>query len=152
LNSTTMRQQYSYKVPSELLESHECEALVITCMDFRFHQTTSKFVRDKLSIESFDLITVPGVCKGVAEKNELGEYISSVIALSGKLHKIKTVIFVHHSTCGAYGISDSNKEIEVQTEDLKKADAVLGDIFPDLSFQLFFAQKGDGEINYISVE
>jgi len=143
LNSTTMRQQYSYKVSSKLLESHECEALVITCMDFRFHEKTVQFIRDSLGITTFDLLTSPGAAKTVN---------SDVVGLSKKLHGIKRVVIVNHATCGAYGISDPQEDLETQSKDLKKADAVLGDIFPDLSFQLFFAQKGDGEINYISVE
>lgn len=49
-------------------------------------------------------------------------------------------------------ISDPQKELAIQTEDLKKTDAILGDLFPDLSLQLFFAKKGNGEINYIPVQ
>ena len=142
MNSTTMRQQYSYKARRELLESHECEALVITCMDFRFHETTMKFIHDGLGIDTFDLATAPGACKLIN---------SDIVALSKKLHNIKQVIIVNHATCGAYGIKDPVKELEIQSQDLKKADAILGDLFPDLSIKLFFAQKGTSEINYLRI-
>lgn len=142
MNSTTMRQQYSYRVPSELLSSHECEALVITCMDFRFHETTAKFIHQGLGIDTFDLATAPGGCKIIN---------SDIAALSKRLHNIKQLIIVNHETCGAYGIKDLAHELEVQSRDLKKADAIFGDLFPDLSIKLFFAQKGNGEINYIEI-
>ena len=126
------------KISNELLGAHECAALLITCIDFRFHEAAKKFARDELSVPTFDMLTVPGGCKGVAEKNDLGKYVSDVIALSQQLHKIKKVILINHSTCGAYGIPDSKQELPTQTEDLKKADTLLGDLFPNLSFQLFF--------------
>ena len=137
-----MRQQYSYRASQELLESHECEALVITCIDFRFHETTAKFIHEGLGIDTFDLVTTPGACKTIN---------SDIVALSKRLHNIKQVIIVNHATCGAYGIKDPSQELEAQSLDLKKADVILGDLFPDLSIKLFFAEKGAGEINYIEI-
>lgn len=143
---------YTIKVPNKLLGAHECEALVVTCIDFRFHEAAREFVRSQLGVTTFDLLTVPGACRGVAEKNDLGKYIADAIALAYRLHKIKKVIIINHGTCGAYGIQDQKRELATQIEDLKKADAILGDLFPDLSFQLFFAQKRDGEIVYLPIE
>ncbi len=144
---------YTIKVPNELLGAHECEALVLTCMDFRFREATQQFVKEGLGIERFDgPISVPGVCKGIAEKNGIVmDFVKFIIETAIRVHRIKKVIIVHHAECGAYGISDKEKEFRQETDDEKKGDAILGDLFPDLSFQLFFAQKGDGEITYIEV-
>jgi carbonic anhydrase len=138
-----MLQQYSYKAPKELLESHECEALVITCMDFRFHETTSKFIREGLKISTFDLATSPGACKKLNP---------DIISLSKKLHNIKQVIIVNHATCGAYAIKHPDAELEAQSQDLKKADAILGDLFPDLSIRLFFAKRDVDKVTYQEIK
>lgn len=145
---------YTVKVPNELLRAHECEVLVLTCMDFRFREATHKFVEESLHIKQFDgPVSIPGACKGLAERNALvTEFAKLAIETAIKVHNIKKVIIVHHAECGAYGISDPDVEFRKQIEDEKKGDAILRDLFPDLSFQLFFARKGDGEIIYTPVE
>lgn len=145
---------YTVKVPNELLDAHECEALVLTCMDFRFWEATLiHFVKENLGVQRFDVANIPGVSRGVAERNEmLANFTKYVIQLAVEKHHIKKVILIHHATCGAYGISDAEQELKTQTEDLKKADAILGDLFPKLSFSLFFAQRRNGEIIYMPVE
>lgn len=140
------------ETPRELLEAHECEALVITCMDFRFIAATYKFVRDELRIPTFDFITVPGASKGVAEQNKYGQYEFDVTALSQRLHKIGKVILVNHATCGAYGIKNPAQEQERQSMDLKNAKALFEKTFPGILVRAFFAQKGDEEIIYMPVE
>jgi len=61
---------HTIKVPKELLSAHECGALVLTCMDFRFREATQQFVKDALGIEQFDgPISIPGTCKGLAEED-----------------------------------------------------------------------------------
>ena len=140
------------ETPRELLEAHECEALVITCMDFRFVAATYKFVRDELRIPTFDFITVPGASKGVAEQNKYGQYEFDVTALSQGLHKIGQVILVNHATCGAYGIPDLEQEAKRQEQDLRSAKAMFEEKFPGVTVQLFFAKKGDGVIIYLPVE
>jgi carbonic anhydrase len=137
---------------NELLEAHECEALVITCMDFRFIAATYRFVHDELAIPTFDFVTVPGAAKGVAEKNQYGQYEFDVTALSQKLHKIGKVIIVNHATCGAYGIENPEQERERQTSDLKNAKALFEKTFPGVSVRAFFAQKGNGGITYLPVQ
>lgn len=144
---------YVVKVPKELLLTHECEALVLTCMDFRFREATQKFVKEGLGIERFDgPISIPGALKGLADDNSVvSEFAKFTIETAVRIHHIKKVVIAHHAECGAYGIEDPEKELRIQTDNLKKADAILGDLFPNLSFQLFFAQKGDGEIIYQAV-
>lgn len=144
---------HTVKTPDELLNSHECDTLLFDCIDYRYREATQQFVKESLGIAQFDgPISIPGVCKGIAEGNNMiTEFIKYVIATAIKVHNIKRVIIVHHATCGAYGIDDADVELQKQIEDLKKGDAILGDLFPDLSFQLFFAKKGEGEIIYTPI-
>jgi carbonic anhydrase len=133
---------------NELLEARECEALVITCMDFRFHAATTAFVRDELNVPTFDLCTIPGAAKGIAEENR---YVLNVPALAKVLHKVGSIILVNHARCGAYDISDPKQELEVQSRDLRNAKIILQNTFPDTPVRLFFAQIGDNEVTYIPV-
>ena len=144
---------YTVKVSNALLEAHECETLVLTCMDFRFREATQQFVKEGLGVQQFDgPISIPGVCKGIAEANGIvTDFTKFVIETAIKVHHIKKVLIIHHAQCGAYGISNEDVEFQKQTEDEKKGDAILGDLYPDLSFQIFFARKGDGEVIYVPV-
>lgn len=144
---------HTVEISDELLNSHECDTLVFGCMDYRYRAATQQFVKEGLGIKQFDgPISIPGACKGIAEGNNMiTEFIKYVITTAIKVHHIKKVIIVHHATCGAYGIPDIDTEFQKQTEDAKKGDAILSDLFPDLSFQIFFAKKGEGEIIYIPI-
>jgi carbonic anhydrase len=144
--------QTKISVPYNLLESHSCEALVVTCMDFRFYQATVEAVKKMLRIKTFDLLTVPGSCLGVAQINNTGEYILETTGLSKKLHSIKAIIFVNHSTCGAYGIADAEKELSRQSEDLRIAKGIVNNSYPDLKIFTFFASAQSGSIKFIPIE
>ncbi|MBI1888540.1 MAG: hypothetical protein HYS15_01205 [Candidatus Spechtbacteria bacterium] len=137
------------ETPNKLLQAHECEALVITCMDFRFVAATYAFIRDELHIPTFDLFAIPGAAKGIAEKNQ---YVLHVPTLAKALHRIGSIILVNHERCGAYGISDPKQELEAHNRDLRKAKSILQNVFPDTPVQLFFAQIGDREVTYLAVE
>ncbi|MFY9457808.1 MAG: carbonic anhydrase [Candidatus Spechtbacterales bacterium] len=145
---------HTVKVPNELLNAHECEALALTCMDFRFREATQQFVREGLGIKQFDgPISIPGACKGLADADSVVyEFAKFAIGTAIRVHHIKKVVIIHHAECGAYGIPNPEEEFQKETEDEKKGDAILGDLFPDLSFQMFFAKRGDGEIIYLPVE
>lgn len=142
---------YTVKVPNELLEAHECDALVIRCMDFRYRGPSMEFLRDQFDI-TYDLVTIPGAYKGLADRDPvLSDFTKRVVEVSLELHHIKEVIAIHHATCGAYGIPDAKEEFERQCKDIKRAMEILSDSFPALSFQSFFAKKGDGEVIYVPV-
>ena len=145
---------HTVKVPDELLNAHECEALVLTCMDFRFREATQQFVKEGLGINQFDgPISIPGVCKGIAEANAIvTDFTKFAIETALKVHHIKKVLIIHHAECGAYGISDRDVEFQKETEDERKGNAILNGLYPDLSFRMFFAKKGDGEITYLPVQ
>lgn len=150
---------YIAKVPNKLLETHECEALVLTCIDFRFWEASLiKFARDSkenggLGFKHLDPLIVPGVCKGFAESNKVvTDFANFVIQLALEKHHIRKVAVIHHANCGAYGIEDVAAEFETQCVNLRKGAEILSRTFPSLSFSLYFAKKGDGEVIYVPVE
>lgn len=134
--------------------SHVCEAVVLHCIDFRFHSFIRKFLVEKLNLQDkFDLVSVAGAVKDIVrdERNVPKESILKQIEIAKRLHQIKRVILINHQNCGAYGPSlesGSEHEFETHSNDLKKArDFVLKE-FPDLSVSLYFA-KLNGEIEEI---
>jgi len=128
------------------MNTHGCEALVISCIDFRFQTTIREWlVRNGLSNE-YDLFAKPGASKGADES------LLENIGLSKKLHDIKMVIIIHHQNCGAYGpalISGSPEELETHITELNKAESLIKARFSDLQVQKYFA-KLDGTMERVS--
>ncbi len=142
-------------VPSNLLDAHRCQAIVITCMDFRFWEATFVgFAKKHLGIETFDVLIAPGCTKFLIDNREpFKDYLLHGIALSVELHHPQQLILVHHSTCGAYGIPDAQKESTKQCADLLAARTILREHFSGLQTHLFFANaKSENEITYEEVE
>ena len=55
------------KIPFKFKDVHHCEAVVLTCIDFRFWRETLEFVEKKLGIETFDFPSLPGAAKAINE-------------------------------------------------------------------------------------
>lgn len=113
------------------------EALVLTCIDFRFHEKLKQALA-KLKIKNYDLMALAGGAKNLAspKKSEYQKTVLDNIKLAADLHKIKKVILVNHIDCGAYGGSNSHKnlreEIAFHKSELKKADELVKSAFPNL--------------------
>jgi len=104
---------------------HSCEAVVLSCIDFRFWRETADFVENKLGIKSFDFPSLPGSAKAINECSE-GDVSSSCIGVPCDLHHVKKIVIVNHQDCGAYGGSakfngDEKAEQKFHEEELKKA-------------------------------
>lgn len=89
------------KYPFEFKNVHDCEAVVLGCIDFRFWEAMISFAKNELEIKSFDLATVAGGAKEIVEHNELIDGLEINIPVS--LHHVGKVVVVNHSDCGAYG-------------------------------------------------
>ncbi len=133
---------------------HQCQSLVITCIDFRFRSSVRKWLLEKEKLDGdFDLVSVAGACKDLAE-DESGparNYILNQVLLSKKLHHIKEVILINHENCGAYGdsvVSGSEEEIKVHRRDLEKAKSLICQASPDLTVRSCFV-KLDGVVSEI---
>lgn len=91
--------------------AHLCDAIVISCIDFRFQ----KFIRDWLDKElknkTFDYVGFAGATKDL-------KTIMEQIDISVRLHSIKEVYLIHHEDCGAYGKEGTPKR---HSKDLKLA-------------------------------
>lgn len=124
--------------------SHTCDALLLTCMDFRLHPQLAEMLRRDYNI-SFDQFTAAGAIKNSVspEKKEDADFVLRQIEKSIKLHQIKKIILVNHTDCGAYGGSKAFEsptiELARHKEDLNKASKIVRENFPQLEIDCFVA-------------
>lgn len=125
-------------------KGHKCEAVLVSCIDFRFHRSLVNYVRYQMQVPSFDLVCLAGSAKGLASPEHVGEkeIILRNIGISARLHKIKRVILTNHRDCGAYGGSkrfkSKKEELEFHQKELAKARVVVEEEFPNLDIETIF--------------
>jgi len=140
-----------FKIPFKFKGIHNCEAVLITCMDFRFWGAVTKFVKRELKIKRFDLPDLPGASKAVNDATE-GSMAWRAIDVACDLHHVKKIIIVDHADCGAYGgVAKFNGDIEVEhkfhVEELKKAREKLEERYPKKEILTYYAKLVDGGEN-----
>lgn len=124
-------------------QQHTCEAVVVHCIDFRFQQAMNGYF-DKQFLGAYDLISVVGGVKGLAEKEAEESFLLKQIQVSCDLHHPKNIILIQHEDCGAYGGSkafeDSKAETAFQKEQLDQAEDLLRRQFPNCDIQKYFVR------------
>ena len=133
--------------------SHTCSSALIRCIDFRLTSAIDKWMVEKGIMDDCDVISVAGIGKAIAENPESADakYILNQIALSKKLHDIKTLYLVHHTDCGAYGghaaFDGLESEKQCYSEDMKKAHEVISAQVPEIEINHMLADiRDDGKI------
>lgn len=130
---------------------HNCEAVVLTCIDFRFWKAITEFAENELGIQSFDFPSVPGAAKAINECADNADLAMQCVNVPCNLHHAEKIVIVNHQDCGAYGGSgkfngDSRAEQEFHEEELKKAKKRIMEIYPDKEVITAFAKiSGDKE-------
>lgn len=130
--------------PFKFKNVHECEAVVLTCIDFRFWKETVEFVELELGIKNFDFPSLPGSAKAINECAENDVSISCIDVPCG-LHHAKKIVIVNHEDCGAYGGSgkfggNSEEEQKFHEGELKKAKEKILAKYPDKEVVLVYAR------------
>jgi len=108
--------------------AHQCDALVVVCIDFRFQKFIRVWTDKKLKDNTFDLVALAGATKDL-------KTILKQVDISVRLHHIKRVYLIHHEDCGAYGKEGTK---ERHTRDLKKAKEKILAKYPKLKVETFF--------------
>jgi carbonic anhydrase len=130
---------------------HHCEAVVLSCIDFRFWRETIKFIEEKFKIKDFDFPSLPGAAKAINES--AGSDISfQCISVPVELHQAQKIIIINHEDCGAYGGSgkfggDSIAEQKFHEKELKKAKKKILEKYPDREVILIYAKLADAKEN-----
>jgi len=143
--------------PFKYKGTHHCEAGVLTCIDFRFWEVVTEFVKNELKIESFDFPSLPGSTKPVNEVWDI-KVIKDCVAVSVDLHQIKKFLIFDHQDCGAYGGSgkfpNQEEEREFHNEKLREAKTVINQDFPELEVLLYYIKLNEEqtEVEFVKVD
>lgn len=120
-------------------QTHTCDALVITCIDFRFQRVINKWLKANFGDYVYDRVALGG---GVYDFYA----ILKQVEISDRLHQIKKVLLMNHEDCGAYGPSGT---YERHTADLKQAESVIEKLYPHLDVEAYYIHL-DGAVEEIS--
>ena len=117
---------------------HTCDALIISCIDFRFQKYIHKWLDKTMAKKTYDYVGYAGASKDL-------ETIMKQLAISVRLHHIKQVVIMHHEDCGAYG-KESTHDNHVR--DLKKTKRSILKVYPKLQADLYYLHL-DGEFEQV---
>lgn len=121
------------------MNSHTCQAIIITCIDFRFQKYIDKWIKNNFRPGTFDRVAWAGGIKDL-------DAVMGQIDISRCLHHINSVYLINHEDCGAYGQSSTPQK---HAEDLKKAENQIKNQYPDLAVATYYLHL-DGTFEPIS--
>lgn len=117
------------------MSDHACEAVIVTCIDFRFQEYINNWISQNFAPKTFDRVAIAG---GVFDL----DYVLKQVEISKRLHHIKKVILINHEDCGAYGEAGTP---EKHAEDLKNAASKIRSQYTDLEIEIYYLQL-DGNL------
>jgi len=140
------------KLPFKFKNIHSCEAVVLTCIDFRFWRETLRYVENELGIKSFDFPSLPGAAKAINDCLSETDLAMQCVSVPCDLHHAKKLVIVNHQDCGAYGGSkvfngDETLEQKFHEEELKKAKSKILKKYSELEVILVYARLADAGEN-----
>ncbi len=119
--------------------THTCDAVVITCIDFRFQTFIEAWIQKNVGPNTYDRVSWAGGVIDLAG-------ILKQIEISTRLHHTKKAILMNHEDCGAYGESGTAQK---HREDLLEAKKQILSAHPDLTVDLYYVHL-DGTFELIS--
>ena len=119
--------------------SHTCDAIIVSCIDFRFQKYIRNWLDTNFKDKTFDYVGFAGATKDLPT-------VLKQIEISVKLHNIKEAVLIHHEECGAYGSESTPKR---HAFDLKKAKNEILKKYPHLKVSLYYLHL-NGEFEEIS--
>lgn len=121
------------------MNNHGCEAIVITCIDYRFQEYIHNWLEEHFQPKTYDRGAFVGAAKSL-------KTILEQIGVAKRLHHIKKAVLINHEDCGVYG---SKAHIDHHIEDLQQASKTIKDHFPNLEVETYYLHL-DGTFEPIS--
>jgi hypothetical protein len=131
----------------DLTARSTCDALVITCSDFRFKSAERAFLEASDLTDDYDLIARPGAARSlVAPRSaEAGRTMEEELRLLWSLHRFTRILLVNHLSCRAYDdIATSANEREVHADHLRGAARALEGRFAGVRIETYLMGIKDG--------
>lgn len=110
------------------MNDHTCEAIIVTCIDFRFQEYINNWIKENFAPKTYDRVAIAG---GVFDL----DYVLKQIEISHRLHHIRKVVLINHEDCGAYGEAGTP---EKHAQDLTNASAKITKQFPEVEVNLYY--------------
>lgn len=130
--------------------SHKAQAIIQTCIDFRFRKALNDFIENELNLHSVDIKTDGGGTKMILEEGPIREWIFTNFEIAFKLHGVERVILMNHQDCGAYGGSSAFGSLEEELLNhetlLRHAVSVVRAKFPDKQVDAYLALISPEEV------
>ncbi|HLD03689.1 MAG TPA: carbonic anhydrase [Candidatus Dojkabacteria bacterium] len=132
---------------------HKAKAVVITCMDFRFHDKIQDFLKKKGYLGHCDEIVIAGASRDFVKPvhPEDGKYVWKQLGLSIKLHDPDEIIVIDHQDCGGYaqdGTIPGRQDLALDQNMHKKYLIILKknitDKYPAKEISLYYAALNNG--------
>lgn len=107
---------------------HSADAIVITCIDYRFQEYIHKWLKENFHPKTYDRGAFAGAAKSL-------DTIFTQIELAYRLHHIKKAVIINHEDCGAYGPEGT---IDHHIQDLRQVKKHILEKFPNLEVKTFY--------------
>lgn len=121
------------------MNSHEAEAVIVTCIDLRFQDSINKWIEQNFKPGTFDRVALAG---GVFDF----ESVEKQVGISCRLHHTKKAVFMNHENCGAYGEAGT---AEKHAEDLRNAGEKIKELYPELKVEGYYLHLNDGTFEMV---
>lgn len=118
-----------------------CDALVVSCIDFRLQAQLDAWLSSVLGYGRYDRVALAG---GVKDRGT----VLAQVALAARLHGIRLVLLLNHEDCGAYGAEGTPDR---HRADLRAIQRRIQAELPDLVVVLGYVQL-DGAFIHVPAE
>ena len=119
--------------------SHHCPIFVLGCIDFRFRDQLSDYIKSQHGDVDFDESLMAGGSKNLVDE-KTRDVVLNQIRISHDLHEARIIYLTNHIDCGAYGgsaaFSSKDEEIAKLTEDLKTSKQLVLEKYPDAEVKM----------------
>lgn len=137
----------------DTLRQHHAEAVVLSCIDFRFTPFLRDIIERTLGISQFDLIQLAGGAKNLAspDSDARAAVVLEDLSLALRAHDTSIIVLVNHQQCGKYAeagkrFNNLSEERAFHAEELTKAAYRIRREFPNIAIRggfLFVNEMND---------
>lgn len=110
------------------MSDHSCDAVIVTCIDFRFQPYINQWVGDNFEPKTYDRVSWAG---GIKDQ----EAILGQVEISHRLHHTHKAVLINHEDCGAYGEESTP---ERHAHDLGEMEEKIKAAFPDMEVEKYY--------------
>lgn len=142
---------------SQPAQAHEADALVLSCIDFRFVGSEFHFLESLNLSGHYDWTALAGASLALSgfPHAEDAQAFWDQLEISRQLHHIQRVIILDHQDCGAFSLKvdpglteDPFKELAAHRHYLQRAAHQIQQREPGLTVESYFVQL-DGKITEV---